>query len=81
MLCEQINHIPGLGIACTEAASEPITATMNECFIIGAHVELPGCAGREHDIDMEALLDEGRETRSLGFIVLSGGAVVNLDLH
>jgi len=43
---------------------------MNECFIIDADVELPGCAGREDHLDVEALLDEGRETRSLGFIVL-----------
>ncbi len=54
---------------------------MRDGLTIGDDIELPGPAGREHDIDSEALLDEGGETRSLGLVILSSWTVVDLGLH
>ncbi len=76
-----MDDVLGVGIACAKAAREPVTATLNDCLGIGGHLELAGFSGCEHDIQIEALLDEGCETRSLGLVVLSGRAVLNLDIH
>jgi hypothetical protein len=80
-LLEQIHHALEVGITRAEAAREPVPTASCDHLVVCEHLELTGSSGLEVRIDVEALLDEGRETRSLGLVVLSGWAVVDLDLH
>jgi hypothetical protein len=81
VLFDHIDHAVEVRIARAEAPGQPVPTATHDCLIISDDVELAGATGREHGIDVEALLDEGRETRSLGLVVLSGRAVLNLDIH
>ena len=81
MFLELLNHILEIGIARAKASREPVAATLGDRFAIGDYVELSGPAGREGGFDAEALSDQGHETRDLGLVVLSRGAVNDLDLH
>ena len=80
-LGKQFDHRFRIGIARTEASGEQVAAARNDFLMIGGHIELAGLAGGEHGFDLQALLDEGGETRSLGLIVLSGGAVRDFHGH
>ena len=73
VLFDQIDHAVEVRVARAEAPGEPVPTATRDRLIISDDVELVGAAGREHGIDIETLLDEGRETRSLGLVVLSGG--------
>ena len=70
-----------IGIAGPEFLREPVTAAGSDSFTVGKHVELAGFARCEDRVDAETLLDEGRETRDLGGVVVSGGAMNNFDFH
>ena len=45
------------------------------------HFELSGLAGLKDGFHAEALFDQGHETRDLGLVVVSRGAVDDFDLH
>jgi hypothetical protein len=45
------------------------------------HLELTGLTRRNDGFNVQALLDEGRETRDLGTVVLSRRAMNDFDLH
>lgn len=70
-----------VGIAGAEFAREPVAASRGDGLAVGEHVELTGLARSAHGLNAEAILDEGRETRDLGSVVVSGRAVNDFDFH
>jgi hypothetical protein len=80
-LLELLNHAIEIGIAGAKAPGKPVSAALGNCLAIGKHFKLAGLARRNHGVNAEPLLDKGRETRNLGFIVLSSRAGTYLNLH
>ena len=76
-----VNHVVEIGIASAEHSCEPVSTALDNSFAIGQHFKLSGLAGSNHGIYAEPLLDEGRETRNLGFVVESCRAGTYLDFH
>ena len=68
VLLELVDHVIEIGIACPEAPSESVSATRGDSLAVRDHVELPRLAGPGHGFDFKALLDEGHETRDLGWL-------------
>jgi len=81
VLFDQIDHAVEVRVACAETSGEPVPTATRDRLIVSDDVELAGAAVREHGIDIETLLDQGRETRSLGLVVLSGWTVAYRDCH
>lgn len=75
------NHVFEIGIASAEAPGEPVSTTLGNLLAVRHHVKLTSRARRKQDCDAEALLYEGRETRDLGFIVVSGRTGEYFNLH
>lgn len=80
-LLELLNYAMQIGIAGAKAPREPGATTIGNFLAIGDHLKLAFPAMRNHGVNAEALLDEGRETRDLGLVVLSSRAGNYLDLH
>ena len=70
-----------VGIAGAELASEPVAAALGDFLAVDKNVELAGAAWSANRLNIEALLDEGHETRDLEAVVVSGGAVNDFDFH
>ena len=68
-------------IAEPKAPSEKVASALGYTIPIDEHVELAFAAGGADGFDFEATLDEGRETRDLGLVVVSSGAVDDFDFH
>src|SRR5882757_7168777 len=69
-----IDHALEIGIAGAKAPGKPIAATLDNVLAIGEYIKLAGLARRNHGLQAQPLLDQGRETRGLGLIVSSRGA-------
>jgi hypothetical protein len=80
-LFEFFNHAIGIGIARAKAPREPISAALGNPLAVSNNFELTSLPRRNDRVNVEALLDEGHETRDLGLVVLSCRAVNDLDLH
>jgi hypothetical protein len=80
-LGELLHHTIEIRISCAKAPCEPVSAALGNGLAIGDHLKLAGCAGPNRSVNAEPLLDEGRETRDFGFVILSRRAGDNLDLH
>ena len=78
---ELIDHAIEIGIARAKAPSEPISTALGNPLAVSDNFELTGLPRRNDSFNVEALLDEGHETRDLGLVVLSCRAVNDLDLH
>jgi len=76
-----LNQAIEIRVAASKASREPISTTLGDPLAVGDHVELTGLTRRNDDFDAKALLDEGRETRDLRIVVLSGRAMNDFDLH
>jgi hypothetical protein len=70
-----------IGVASPELPTDPIPAALGNGFTVSDNLELTGPARRSHCVDVESPLDEGHETRDLGFVVLSRRAIDDFDLH
>jgi len=81
MLLELLDHIIEIGIAGAKSPCEPVPTPLGNSLAVHDHVELTGLARRTGGIDIQALLDEGHETRDLGLVVLSSRAINDFDLH
>jgi hypothetical protein len=80
-LLKLLDHAIEVRIARTKTPREPVAATPSNLLAVHDHVELPRLTGYTNGVDVQALLDEGHETRDLGAIVLSRRAVDDFDLH
>jgi hypothetical protein len=69
------------GIPSAKAAREPIAAARRNGFAVHDHVKLTRCTGYFDGFDTQALLNEGHETRDLGFVVGSRRAMNDFDFH
>jgi hypothetical protein len=80
-LLELLNHVIEIGITCAKAFCEPVSTALGNPLSIGEHLELTGSARRNRSFDAKTLLNQGHETRDLGFIVLSRRAGTYFNLH
>jgi hypothetical protein len=80
-LLELLDYAIEIGIASAKAPREPVPAALGNPLAVSDDLELTGLPGCNNGFNVEALLDEGYETRDLGFVVLSCRAVNDLDLH
>src|SRR5216683_8369461 len=78
---ELLDHAIEIGIARAKAPCEPISTALGNPLAVSDNLELTGLPRRNDGFNVEALLDEGHETRDLGPVVLSRWAVNDLDLH
>ena len=76
-----LNHAVEVGITPAETSSEPVPAALTNFLSVRDNLKLTGFSTRDDGFNIETLLDEGRETRNLGFVVPSRWAVNNLNLH
>ena len=76
-----LDHTIEIRIAGSKSPREPISTALGNTLAVRDHLELRGLTRRNDGFDVQALLDEGRETRDLGIVVLSGRAVNDFDLH
>ena len=82
LLCgEMADHAFKIGITGAKTSSEPVPTALGNSFAVGDYVELAGLARGTNGVNVEALLDEGHETRDLGTVVLSRRTVNDFDLH
>jgi len=76
-----LDHAIEIGVASSKSPREPISTALGNPLAVRDHFELT-CLARSNDsFNVQALLDEGRETRDLRIVVLSGRAVNDFDLH
>ena len=76
-----LDHAIEIGIAGAKLSREKVSAALGDLLAVRDHLELAGLTRCNHGINAKALLDEGHETRDLGFVVLSRRAVNDLDVH
>ncbi len=80
-LLELVNHATEIGIAGAKFSRKPVSTALSNLLPVGNHLKLAGLARPIHGFNAEPLLDEGRETRDLGLVVVSGWTGNYLDLH
>jgi hypothetical protein len=78
---EPLDHPIEIGIASSKAPGEPVPTSRGNSLAVRDHVELTSLARRTDGICVQALLDEGHETRDFDLVVLSRRAVNDFDLH
>jgi len=78
---ELLDHTFEIRIASAKAPREPVPTAFGNLLAVSDHLELTGLTSRNDGFNVEALFDEGHETRDLGLVVLSRRAVNDLDLH
>jgi hypothetical protein len=81
VLLELLDHAVEVGIAGAKAPCEPVPTALGNPLAVSDYLELPDLSRRSDSFNVQALLDEGHETRDLGLVVLSRRAVHDLDLH
>ena len=80
-LLELIYNSVEIGISGAKASREPVSTACGNALAVGDHLKLTFGAVGNHRAHAEPLLDEGHETRDLGFVIASRGAGNDLDLH
>jgi len=81
VLLELLDHAIEIGIAGAKAPCEPVPTALGYPLAVSDNLELTVLTRRNDGFNVQAILNEGHETRDLGFIVLSRRAVNDLDLH
>jgi len=81
LLVELLDQAIEIRVAGSKYPREPISTTLGDPLAVCDHLELTGLTRRNYGFNAQALLDEGRETRDLGIVVLSGRAMNDFDLH
>jgi hypothetical protein len=81
VLLELLDHAVEVGVAGAKAPCEPVSTALGYPLAVSDNLELTVLTRRNDGFNVQAILNEGHETRDLGFIVLSRRAVNDLDLH
>jgi hypothetical protein len=80
-LLELVNHTIQIRITGAKTSGEPVSTALCDPLAIGKNLKLASLAWRNHSFNAEPLLNQGHETRDLGFVVLSRRAGTDLNLH
>jgi hypothetical protein len=80
-ILQLLHHTIQIRIAGAKTPGEPVSAALYYSLTIGQHFKLASLAWGNHGINAQPLLNQGHETRDLGFVVLSRGAGTYLNLH
>jgi hypothetical protein len=80
-LLELVDHTMEIGIAGAKAPCDPILTSPGNPLAVREHLELSRLTRDQDAFQVQAFLDEGRETRDLDFVVLSRRAMNDFDLH
>jgi hypothetical protein len=80
-LLELFDHLIEIGIAGSKAPCEPVPTALGNPLAINDNLELTDLPRLNDGFNIEAVLDEGHETRDLGLVVLSCRAMNDLDLQ
>ncbi len=75
------DHAIEIGITGAKASCEPVPTALGNPLAVREHLELTGLTRCNDSVNVQALLDEGRETRDLDLVVLSRRTVNDFDLH
>jgi len=78
---ELVNHAVKIRIAGAQASGEPVSTAFDDCLAIGEHLKLASLARCNHGVNAQLILNQGHETRDLGFVVLSRRAGTYLNFH
>jgi len=81
VLLDPLDDAIEIGIAGAKLPREPVSTALGNPLAVRNHLELTGLTRRKDSFNAKSLLDEGHETRDLGLVVLSRGAVNDFDLH
>ena len=81
LLVELFDQAIEIGVPSSKFPREPISSALGNPLAVRDHLELTGLTRCNDGFNVQALLDEGRETRDLGIVVASGRAVNDFDLH
>lgn len=81
MFLKLLDHAIEIGITGAKAPCEPVSTALGNSLAVRDHLELTGLSTCNDSVNVQALLDEGRETRDLGLVVLSRRTVNDFDLH
>ena len=81
MFLKEFEHAIEIGVPGAKASREPVPTTLRNPLAVRYHLELAGLSRRNDSVNIQALLDEGHETRDLGFVVLSRRTVNDFDLQ
>src|SRR5215469_14455278 len=81
LLDEQFDNTIQIGIAGAKGPRNEVPATVGDPLAVGEHIELTGLARGKDRVNVQALFDEGHETRDLGAVVLSRRTMNNFDFH
>jgi hypothetical protein len=80
-LFDLLDHAIEIGIARAKASCEPTPAALCNHLAVSNNLELTSLPSCNDGFNVEALLDEGHETRDLCLVVLSCRAMYDFDLH
>lgn len=80
-LLQSLYYLIQIRIPRSKASCEPVATAFNNLLTVGNYVKLPGLSRCNHRLNTKPLLDEGRETRDLGFIVSSSRAGHDFHSH
>jgi hypothetical protein len=80
-LLELFDHLLEIGIAGAKPSCQPVPTALSDHLAVRDHVKLTGLARCGDRLDAKPLLDKGHETRDLGSVIVSSGAVNDFDLH
>jgi hypothetical protein len=81
VLFELLDDAIKFWIAGAKASREPVSAALGNPLAVRKHLELTGPTRSKNRLNVQAVLDEGHETRDLYLVVLSRRAVNDFDLH
>jgi hypothetical protein len=81
LLVELFDQAIEIGVSRSKFPREPISTALGNPLAVRDHLELTGLTRRNDGFNAQAFLDEGRETRDFGIVVLSSRAVNDFNLH
>lgn len=80
-LLQKVHNTLEVRVPEPEAASDEVPATLCDGASVDKNVELALATRCPNRVDSDTALDQGREPRDLGLVVVSSGTVDDLNLH
>lgn len=76
-----LDYIIEIGITSTKFPRNPISASLGDGLAIRNHLKLASLTWPHNWLYIEFFFDERHETRDLGLVIFSRGAVNDFDFH